>query len=283
MKQGQVISSRRSPRLRAAPAIAPTPNGAPPRIGTETLDLPLRMLDFLAGLPHPTPLTHIARTLSASKATVYRHLQMLLRHGFVRQDERTGHYGIGVKLIVLGEASRDQFGIVAVARDEMRRLRDKTGQAISICAMVDDSLVVLELIHGHTLVEFATRPGTRLDLHASAHGKVWLAFGTPDLLSRVLASPRKAWTPHTLTDGKALTKDVTTIRRRGWAVAPNEVVMGVNTLAAPVHDHRGALVGSIAIVGSTQFVPVKPSETQIADVTATAARISRVLGWKGAG
>jgi DNA-binding IclR family transcriptional regulator len=56
--------------------------------------------------------------------------------------------------------------------------------------------------------------------------------------------------------------------------------MGVNTLAAPVRDHRGLLVGSIAIVGSTQVLPVKPPETQVTDVLATARRISRALGFK---
>src|SRR5262249_1259762 len=153
------------------------------------------------------------------------------------------------KLMVLGEFSRGQFEIVAVARDELRRLRDETGQAISICALIEDELVVLDLVHGRTLVEFATRPGTRLDLHASAHGKIWLALGPAELLKRVLARPRRAWTPHTVTDPKALTNEVQAVRKRGWATAPNQVIMGVNTLAAPVFDHRNVLVGSIAIVG----------------------------------
>jgi DNA-binding IclR family transcriptional regulator len=47
-----------------------------------------------------------------------------------------------------------------------------------------------------------------------------------------------------------------------------------------VRDHRGLLVGSIAIIGSTQVLPVKPAEPQINDVLAAARRISGALGFK---
>ena len=53
---------------------------------------------------------------------------------------------------------------------------------------------------------------------------------------------------------KTIAAEVQAVRKRGWSTAPNQAVMGVNTLAAPVFDHRGALVGSIAIVGSTQVI-----------------------------
>lgn len=247
---------------------------------TGTLDLALRVLEFLALQGQPVALTRIAHTFSASKATVYRHLQGLARHGFVRRDHATGRYAVGVKLMALGESSRNQFEIVGVARQDLMKLRDDTHQAISLCAMIDDELVVLDLVHGHTLVEFTTRPGTRLDLHASAHGKTWLAFGPPALLERTLRRPRKAWTPHTLTDARVIEAEIRAVKKRGWATAANQVVMGVNTIAAPVFDHRNDLVGSIAIVGSTQVISERPKDALVAAVLAAAQRISRALGWK---
>jgi DNA-binding IclR family transcriptional regulator len=253
---------------------------APVKSETGTLDLALRILELLAGQGQPVALTAIANTFTASKATVYRHLQGLARHGFVRRDEATGRYAVGVKLMVLGESARSHFEIVGVARKELMRLRDTTHQAISLCSLIDGELVVLDLVHGHTLVEFATRPGTRFDLHASAHGKTWLAFGPSELLKQVLGRPRKAWTPHTLTDAKALESEIRAVKKRGWSTAPNQVVMGVNTIAAPVFDHKNTLVGSIAIVGSTQFIPERPKESLVAEVLTTARRISHALGWK---
>lgn len=271
-------TKRPAARRRTVPRRAARVAAAPKDTGT--LDLALRILDHLAAQGAPVALTAIAQTFAASKSTVYRHLSALARHGFVRRDARTGRYAIGVKLMVLGETSRGNFEIVGVAREALLRLRDATCQAVSLCALLDDDLVVLDLMHGRSVVEFATRPGTRLALHASAHGKVWLAFGPEGLLQKVLAGPRVAWTQHTITDAKVLAGEIAAVRKRGWATAPNQVIMGVNTLAAPVFDHRGVLVGSIAIVGSTQFIAPKPAPAQIAMVIEAARIVSRDLGWK---
>ncbi len=238
------------------------------------------MVEYLALQSRPVPLAQIAAAFSASKATVYRHLVTLQRHGFVRQDPDTGRYEAGVKLMVLGEALRARFDVLSAARAELMQLRDRTGHAVTICALIDDELVVLELVQGRTLIEFATRPGTRLDFHASAHGKVWLAFGPASLAERVLAGPLKSWTPNTLSNPASLRAEIAKVKDRGWATAPDEVITGVNTLAAPLFDHRGALAGSLAIVGATQFIPPNPEDAQVMEVTGAAGRISRSLGWR---
>ena len=248
--------------------------------GTSTLDLALRTVEYLVQQSRPTALAQIAEALSASKATVYRHLVTLQRHGFVRQDVETGRYDAGIKLMVLGESLRQRFDIVSAAREELMTLRDRTGQAVTLCAVIDDELIVLELIQGRTLIEFATRPGTRLAFHASAHGKIWLAFGAQERTTAVADGPLKAWTPATIVSRDALLADLDAVRARGWATAPDEVITGVNTLAAPVFDHRKVLVGSIAIVGSTQFITPAPDSEQIREVVGSAARISRGLTWK---
>src|SRR5262249_50971786 len=158
-------------------------------------DLALRLTEYLVFQSAPVSLAQIAAHFSASKATAYRHLVTLQRHGFVRQEAETGRYEAGIKLMVLGEALRARFDIVTASRAELMRLRDATEHAVTLCAMIDDELVVLELVQGRTLIEFSTRPGTRMDFHASAHGKIWLAFGRPDLLAQITSGELKAWTP----------------------------------------------------------------------------------------
>ncbi len=257
----------------ALPAAKPQP------AGTSTLDFALRLIEYLVSQSGPLPLAQIARHFSASKATTYRHLVTLQRHGFVRQEAGTGRYEAGIQLMVLGEALRSRFDIVTAARAELMKLRDTTEHAVTLCAMLDGELTVLELVQGRTLIDFSTRPGTRMDLHASAHGKIWLAFGSAHLLPQVLGSPMKSWTPATIVSPEGLRREIELVRKRGWSTAPDEVITGVNTIAAPVFQHRGELAGSIAIVGSTQFIAPSPSETQIREVAAAAGRISHNLGW----
>jgi DNA-binding IclR family transcriptional regulator len=243
------------------------------KAGTGTLVLALRILEHLAHRSHNASLGAIAKEFSASKATVYRHLRTLAQQGFVHQDAATGNYEVGIKLVVLGEAARGRFDIVRAARDELIALRDETQQAATICSMVQDSLVVLDLIQGHTVIEFGTRPGTRLALDASAHGKVWLAFSSNPAIEQILTRSRACKTP-------IFVQELAKVRRRGWATAASEVIDGVNALAAPVFDHSARMVGSIAIVGATQFISPEPTRAQIDAVVGAAQRVSRALGWK---
>ena len=67
-----------------------TPRSAKPLPGTSTLDLALRILEHLAHGSQPASLASLAATFSASKATVYRHLQTLVRKGLVGMPVRDG-------------------------------------------------------------------------------------------------------------------------------------------------------------------------------------------------
>jgi DNA-binding IclR family transcriptional regulator len=184
-------------------------------------------------------------------------------------------------LLVLGERLREQFDILHVARDDLAKLRQETGQPATLTTLIENKVVVLEVVQGQAIVNFGTQVGTVLDLHASAHGNVALAFGPERVMSHVLAKPLKQFTPQTITTPAALQRAIARVRARGWAVAPNRVLQGVNGLAAPILDHRNAYAGAIAIAGSIQYIPATPPLEQVRAVTQAAERISRKLGWKG--
>jgi DNA-binding IclR family transcriptional regulator len=120
-----------------------------------------------------------------------------------------------------------------------------------------------------------------IDAHASAQGKLALAFGPEDLLERCLAKPLKAWTPHTICSPTALRRAVAQVRSRGWATAPNEYMVGLNGVMAPIFNHAGGYAGAVGIGGSIQHIPASPLPEQIKAVTQTAQQISRKLGWSG--
>lgn len=247
--------------------------------GTETVDLSLRLLEFLARSAEPRGLSDLAREFDASKATVYRHLQTLVRNDFVRQDEATLRYSAGIKLFILGERLRARFDVLGVARAEMARLRDATGHAVTLSALADAQVVVLDVVQGNSIVNFGTQAGTVLELHASAHGKAALAFGPSTLLQRCLARPLKAWTAHTVVKPASLERDIAQARQRGWTTAPNQALEGINGLAAPIFNHAGAYAGAVAVVGTVQLVPAAPPAGLVKAVKAAAGQISRNLGY----
>lgn len=265
--------------IAAVDASLKRPKSAEQGPGTDTVDLSLRLLERLATSRESIGVSDLAREFGSSKATVYRHLQTLMRHGFVHQEPATMRYAAGVKLFILGERLRERFDVLALARDEMARLREQTGQPVTLSALVERQVVVLEVLQGQAIVNFGTQPGTVLDLHASAHGNVALAFGPDSLIEHCLSKPLRAWTPHTICSPTALRRAIAQVKARGWATAPNRVLQGVNGLAAPLFKHNGDYAGAVAIAGSIQYIAAAPSQSQVKAVTQTAERISRKLGW----
>ena len=189
-------------------------------------------------------------------------------------------YAAGIKLFILGERLRDRFNIVAVAREHMLRLRDQTGQMASLSALIENQCVWLEAWHAHAIINFGVPPGSVIDFHASAHGRVALAFGPEGLMERCLATKLKAWTPQTLCSPDAVRRAVAQVRSRGWATAPNQYMLGLNGVSAPIFNHAGDFLGAVGIGGSIQHIPASPHQDQIKAVTQTAQQISRKLGWR---
>jgi DNA-binding IclR family transcriptional regulator len=248
--------------------------------GLASVDLVLSMVELLAAKKRSYAMSDIAREMGISKSRTHRHLRALMRHGYVVQDAETERYAIGTKLLAIGETVRDRFDVLAATQSEIGRLRDETGQTVTVSTLIDDAVVVLELLRGKTVVEFGVRPGSTLDFHASAHGLVALAFGPPRLAEKVLARHLKAWTASTLTDPDKLRKQIDKVRAQRWATAADQFLVGVNTLAVPIFDFRNEWRGTIAIVGATQFIRARPSDEQIAQVSASATEASRRLGWR---
>ncbi len=253
---------------------------APAAADLESVELVLRLLETLAASSEPRGVTDIARELSISKPRAHRHLRALVQRGYARQDPRTDGYEIGVRVLALGEQVRERFDVIGAIRPSMGPLRDGTGLAVTASAIVGDEVVVLEMLQGASPIEFSVRVGTRLDLHASAHGLVALAFGPPSLMASALARPLNAWTDRTLTEPDAIRAESARVRRSGWASAADAVQVGVNALAAPVFDHRGDCRGAVALVGATQFIPKTPPADQVALVVEAANQASRRLGFQ---
>ena len=240
----------------------------------------LRLIELLAGSRQPRGVTDIAAELAISKPRAHRHLRALVARGYATQDAASEGYEIGVKLLSLGEQVRERFDVIAAIRPSLAALRAATGLAVTASALQHGEVVVLEMIGGASPIEFGVRPGSRLDLHASAHGLVALAFGPPELLATALAEPLRAWTPHTLVEATALAAEVERVRRQGWASATDAVQIGVGALAAPVLDHRGLCRGAVAIVGATQAIETDPPSPQVDAVCLAARQASARLGWE---
>jgi IclR family transcriptional regulator, KDG regulon repressor len=68
------------------------------------------------------------------------------------------------------------------------------------------------------------------------------------------------------------------VTKRGYASAPEETMLGLNAVAAPIFDGNDACVAALAMVGSIQFLPERPKPAEVTALKNAAQQISRKLG-----
>lgn len=234
----------------------------------------LRIIEQLAEADGPLGVSELASALGSPKPRVFRHLRTLCDRSYVVQDPETGKYVLSLRLYFLSQRIPEKTSFPGEARHVLPQLRDQLRQTVSVGLVEDQGVRVVEILRHRSAIQITTPPGTLFALHDSAQGKIALAFGPESLWKHVQDASGLGRAAR-----KRLREEVATARVRGWAVAPEAVLGGINALAAPVLDAAGALAGTIAIVGSVQYVPAVPTEAMIAAVTGAARSISYRLGY----
>lgn len=240
------------------------------------------IIERLADAHGPLGVSELAAATVIGKARIYRHLRTLVGLGYVTQEPAGERYVLTMKLCHLGRVIAEQSEFQAVARGCMPALRERVGQSVVIGQVEDHGVRVVEILRHRSKVEISTRPGTLFDFHCTAQGKLALAFGPARLWKRVQRMPLRKWTSATITDVERLRSEIARVKRRGWAVAPGEILSGINALAAPIFDGSGALAGTIGILGSIQHVAPRPTPRLVSAVQAAARDASRRLGFREA-
>jgi DNA-binding IclR family transcriptional regulator len=250
-----------------------------PHIANQSTQVAFRLIEEMVASGETHRVTDLAQTLAVPKARVFRYLRTLVSLGYVQQDAATERYRLTLKLFHLGQAVADATKLLTEARPIMLQLRDKTSLTVTLSRVEDEGMRVLDIVRFASPVEIVTRPGALLDFHSSAQGKVALAFGPERLWLTVRRRRLKPWTAKTNTDPGVLAAEIERVRQRGWAVAPEEVLPGVNALSAPVFGQGGTLEATLTIAGSVQFIAPNPMQSQIDAVRKAAQALSHNLGY----
>ncbi len=225
-------------------------------------DTCLRILQQIAFAEQPQGVTQIAGKVGIAKGAVHKHLRTLIDHGMIVQDPSTSLYRLGPKIWLMGQKAPDGQMLSEIALPLMQTVRNDLGLAVVLSVPTPKSAFVLATLRSNQPIDIGVRPGSELQLHSSAQGKVFLAFGPADLWDQ-LQIPLEAVTPKTTIDIETLRREIEVIRLAGYAVAPEESLLGINALAAPIFNATGTMVGSIGLIGSVQHLTAEPTPHQL--------------------
>jgi DNA-binding IclR family transcriptional regulator len=174
------------------------------------------------------------------KPTLHRMLQQLEGAGLLRREGDGRHYGTGVRLRRLAENLLLNDTLHGARHAVLRHLVDEVGESCNITALSGNEVIYLDRVETPAPLRFYLHPGSRVPVHCSASGKVFLAQMTPAQRRRLLAhAPLQKYTPSTLTDLAALEKQLQQVRRDGHALDREEFLPGLVCVAVRVPPAEG--------------------------------------------
>lgn len=239
------------------------------------------VLTLFTESPSPTlGITEIAQSMGLSKAVVHRLVSSLRESGLIDADPATRRYRLGPMALALGLAYLAHVDLRDSARPVLERLSALTGETATLSLRQNWHRVYIDQVNPPSEVRMTVPIGRPFPLHAGASSKAFLAFlSKEDQDAFFAAQPLEALTASTITDEATLRKELGRIVRRGYARSSGERQSGAYSVAAPVLDHRGDVVGAISVCGPAERF--SSSWQQAADQLLAGTReLSRQLGFR---
>ena len=223
--------------------------------------------------------TEVAAELDVHKSTAFRLIGALESGGLIDQDGERGKYRLGLGILRLAAATAGQLELPTESRSICRRLAAELDEAVNIAILDDTEAMNILQEYGTSSITGRNWIGQRTPLHATATGKVLLAYADAVTRKKVLGAQLHRYTAHTVTKSSTLEAELTTVRRQGWAETSEELEIGLNGVAAPIHDATGKVIAAVGVSGPSHRLSPDTFRTVAARLLVGAREIGARLGY----
>lgn len=186
----------------------------------------------------------IGRRTGINASSVSRLLATLTSAGMVEHVAESGRYRLGLRMLQFGNAVLARLDLREIAHAHLRALVDATGETATLSVSGGGAALTVDYVQSGSSVQSVARVGRPSVTHATAVGKVVLAFG-----GQRLDGPLTRFTAATITDVAELDREVARTAERGWAEALGEREADLHAVAVPVHRSDGSLLAILGVQG----------------------------------
>lgn len=210
----------------------------------KTLARGLEALVCLSKEPQGYSSGELAKLLKIDRTASHRILRTLQCCGFAYQED--GKYRLSYRLFVL--LMEAQSRLAQLARPVLRELAGETGYTASLALWEGGQVVPVVIERGQAPLVVNSNLGTPVPLHASALGKVMLAFQEEKLRDQILRGLKlERLTENTITSRKRLARELEAVRERGYATDHEEYRVGIRCVAFPILGEKGQAMAAISV------------------------------------
>jgi DNA-binding IclR family transcriptional regulator len=235
----------------------------------------IALLDALAESESGLGVNELARRIGVNASTASRLAATLEDAGLVERGPDGGRYRLGLRLVALADRVLGRLDVRQRARPLLERLASETGETATLSIPSGGEAVTVDFVPSSSSVVSMARLGRPSVLHATAVGKVVLAFGAD---AGAAVGPLTAYTERTIADPSLLAEEIREVRERGYAEAIGEREADLGALGAPVFGRSGELVAILGLQAPVSRLPAGARRALRGPLLEAAAELQRLVG-----
>lgn len=222
-------------------------------------------------------LTDIVQITGLGKATVHRILAGLAAHGLAEQDESSGCFFVGLRVLGWATAAGERFGLGRCAEPLMQRLAEQTGDTAYLSLRSNDEAVCIGRFEGTFPIKTLTlKIGDRRPLGIGAGSLALLAYLPDDEVERILLTHRESRVPYRI-DDMDLRRMIEQARAQGFALNDERLIPGMSAIGVPVRRSDGRPLAAVSIAAISKRLEPPRLQTLVTALQETAADIETEL------
>jgi len=203
-----------------------------------------QILDVLGSGTPRLGVTEIADRLGLAKPTVHGLLRTLEAYALVAQDQATGKYSLGPGVLQLGNAYLDGSELRARSLRWAESLAQRAAEAVWVATLSGGRVIVLHHVFRPDNTVQILEVGAAIPWHACALGHAIVAYLPTAARTGALTGDLAPLTGRTKTTRSALSRALTQVRQRGYAVEDQEATVGDAGIAAPIFGRDAVVAGA---------------------------------------
>ncbi|MDI6602047.1 MAG: IclR family transcriptional regulator [Thermoanaerobacteraceae bacterium] len=244
-------------------------------------DKTLRVLEYMCEAEDEEfSVTNISRDLDINKTTIFRILQVLSDHGYIKHTS-DGRYTIDWRLSQLGGMALNKVSLIKTVRPYLEELSKELKETVNLAVLHDGEVIYIDKIESPNFLRTDLKIGTRVPATNSGLGKAILSTFSEDELNSFLDRyPLRRYTEHSITDKNTFIKDMRITRERGFSIDNEELIPGVRCIGSPIKDWQKKGVAAISIATPSVRMDMDKALETGELLKKIAGDISRHLGYK---
>jgi IclR family transcriptional regulator, pca regulon regulatory protein len=227
---------------------------------------------------HRYTLSELTRILNIPKSSIYRVLKTLSKMDYLRYEEHSKHYYLGVRVLSLGFALLEGMELREIARPYMEKLSHECNKTVNLAVLDREEMVYVERISVRSIRSYNISLGTRMPPWNSAIGKAVLAHLEAPIIAQMM---KKAKKDGLFTENERMfMKTLEDVKENGFAESNQEQRPGILVIAAPFFSSKG-VSGAINLVAEVEDMSLDDLKKDYAPkLMKVGNQISEALGYR---